>query len=796
MTMKQEMRTVNISYWDHLMVGVLGIIVSLFFVGKVFADDRNAIQEQAFEHLGDLIRQEAANKDLPMLSVLLVDEDGVIWSDGVGVDAKISGLEAGQDTVYRIGSVSKLFTDIVVMQYVEQGILDLDVPVTQYLQDFKPRNPHNIKITLRMLMGHTSGLVREPPVGNYFDPNLPSLQDTVLSLNDTTLVYKPGTKVQYSNAGIAVVGRVVEKISGGSFSETLKSQLLRPLGMSQSAFAPEKHLLAKLPEAYMRSYHGGRFVAPTFELGVAPAGSMYASMNDLGLFMSALIKKGEGVNGRFLEEKTLRQMWSLQNELKSARNRSFGIGFMLGDLDGEKTVSHGGAIYGFSTQMKVVPGKKIGVAISTNLDLANGALNRIADHALRVLVALQDAKPLPEYMISEPVSDTLTKQVSGLYRNGDELIEVSHRFDDLYIDRVKDLSLRLRQVKGRIVIDDLVTYNDDIRFSNDKVTLSGVVYRSVESSKPLPVKPKWSDLIGEYGYDHNILYITEKYGKLHALIEWAMEYPLIDLGNGVFKFPPHGLYPNETLTFDRDSTAKVSNVSLNGVDFNRRSVGDIDGEVFKIKPVKQVKLLEQTALKAVPPRETGNFTQSDLVDVTKYADNIKLDIRYATKDNFLDTPVYSSARAFLQRPAAEALGRIAADLKDKGYGLLVHDAYRPWYVSKIFWDATPEDGKDFVADPSKGSRHNRGAAVDLTLYDLKTGKSVEMVGLYDEMTERSFPHYPGGTSEQRWNRDLLRSAMEAEGFSVYEYEWWHFDFNGWEQYRIQNDTFEALSECG
>jgi D-alanyl-D-alanine dipeptidase len=131
-------------------------------------------------------------------------------------------------------------------------------------------------------------------------------------------------------------------------------------------------------------------------------------------------------------------------------------------------------------------------------------------------------------------------------------------------------------------------------------------------------------------------------------------------------------------------------------------------------------------------------------------------------------------------------------LQPLGYGLLIHDAYRPWYVTKIFWDATPPEGKIFVADPSQGSRHNRGCAADLTLYDLASGNPIEMPGTYDEMSPRSFPDYPGGTSLQRWHRDLLRRAMESEGFTVYEHEWWHFDYKDWHEYPILNIKFEDL----
>jgi len=193
-----------------------------------------------------------------------------------------------------------------------------------------------------------------------------------------------------------------------------------------------------------------------------------------------------------------------------------------------------------------------------------------------------------------------------------------------------------------------------------------------------------------------------------------------------------------------------------------------------------------------PPVENGDFRETELVELTTLDPSIKLDIRYATDDNLVGRPVYTQARAFLQKPAADALLRANAKLKAQGYGLLVFDGYRPWSVTKLFWDITPREKRIFVADPSKGSKHNRGCAVDLTLYDLATGKDVEMTGAYDEMTERSYPNYTGGTEAQRKAREILRTAMEAEGFTVYEYEWWHFDYKDWRLYRITNVPFEEM----
>lgn len=203
--------------------------------------------------------------------------------------------------------------------------------------------------------------------------------------------------------------------------------------------------------------------------------------------------------------------------------------------------------------------------------------------------------------------------------------------------------------------------------------------------------------------------------------------------------------------------------------------------------------LSSAALAQGPPKEAGPFRQPDLVELISLDRTIKLDIRYATKNNFLGRPVYTQARAFLQRPAAEALVRVNKSLRTQGYGLAIHDGYRPWSVTKIFWDATPEDKKQFVADPAQGSRHNRGCAVDLSIFALKTGKEVEMPSGYDEMTERSHINYAGGTAESRRLRDMLRTAMEAEGFAVYEPEWWHYDYKDWKAYPILNISFAEIA---
>ncbi len=194
-----------------------------------------------------------------------------------------------------------------------------------------------------------------------------------------------------------------------------------------------------------------------------------------------------------------------------------------------------------------------------------------------------------------------------------------------------------------------------------------------------------------------------------------------------------------------------------------------------------------------PPKEGRPFREPDLVEIVLLDPTIRLDVRYATANNLLGRPVYSEARAFLQRPAAEALVRVNRALKEKGYGLVVFDGYRPWSVTKAFWDATPADKKIFVADPKKGSRHNRGCAVDLSLYDLATGREADMGGAYDEMSARSYVTWEGGSKDALARRALLSAAMEKEGFFEYAAEWWHFDYKDWLDYPILDVPFAALS---
>jgi len=311
------------------------------------------------------------------------------------------------------------------------------------------------------------------------------------------------------------------------------------------------------------------------------------------------------------------------------------------------------------------------------------------------------------------------------------------------------------------------------------------------AAPPAKAAARLAPLVGEYVNRADTVSLLEDGGDLVLLFWGGERHGLTASTDGTFAMGPDAV----VTIIDGDGGRPVS-VSVGDRSFARLALGPEDGGTFQITPIRAPDELRAEALAASPPDEEGDFLESDLVELVTLDPSIALDIRYASTNNFMGEVFYSAPRAFLQRPAAEGLVRAHQGLAKYGYGLLIHDGYRPWYVTKMFWEATPEELKIFVADPASGSRHNRGAAVDLTLFDLATGEPITMTGGYDEMSPRSFPEYPGGTTLQRWHRELLRDAMEAEGFTVYEAEWWHFDYGDWRSYRIGNERFEDLGLAG
>jgi CubicO group peptidase (beta-lactamase class C family)/D-alanyl-D-alanine dipeptidase len=763
-----------------------GLLMTVFTASAVAAEDQAVIDK-----LTAAIEHELAAKQIPALSMAIVSGDRIVWEAGFGLARPKENRRADANTVYRVGSVSKLFADIAAIQLVEQGKVSLDAPLTTYLPDFQPRDPFEVPLTLRQLMSHRSGLVREPPVGHYFDPNEPTLEATVRSLHPTTLVYQPETRAKYSNAGIAVVGYLVEKVSGQPFEEYVRKHILQPLGMTASDFRVTQAVEGQLADAIMWGLDGRVFPAPTFELGTIPAGNLYSSVHDQALFLQAILAAGARDNAPLLKPETWRQMWQPQF---STETSGYGLGFAIAQFDGTLRVGHGGAVYGFATQLAALPDEKLGVIGAASKDCANSPVTRLCDYALRLMRASKKNEPLPEYVATSPLPTGLARELAGRFGSGERVLDFHDVNDRLFVRRGY-LRREVRAHGDHFVFDDEFAYGPELRRTNaDEWIIDGESWTGQSVLCPPDPPTRWQGLIGEYGWDHNELFILEDRGRLYALIEWFFRYPLTELSPSEFAFPDDGgLYHGEKLIFKRDRDGRATHVVAAEVKFVRRDLQD-STKTFRITPQKPVDELRTIAMAAQPPMQSPDLRPSQLVDLQPLSPTLKFDIRYATTNNFLSTVFYSEARAFAQKDAAAAMLRAHQALAAEGYGLLIHDAYRPWYVTKMFYDATPDALRHFVADPAKGSRHNRGCAIDLTLYDLKTGEPVAMPSGYDEFSAKAYPGYPGGPAKSRWLRELLRRTMEAEGFRVYEFEWWHFDYGPWKEYPVMNLPFDRIGK--
>ena len=742
--------------------------------------------------LENAINYEIKSKNLNAISMVLVDDQKIAWAKGFGYENPDSKINADANTVYRVGSVSKLFTDMAIMQRVEIGEIDLDKAIQTYLPNFKPDNPYKKPITLRQMMSHRSGLLREPRKGNYFTDDEISLKTTVESIIPSKLIHEPESKTKYSNAAIAVVGYTLESLYKTPYVDYMQKHILEKIGMNNSAFAPNTKIRARLAKATMWSYDDRIFSAPTFELGMIPAGSLYAPVTDLAKFMMVLFAQGKGPKEVVIKPETLNEMISPQ--FGGDKTRGYGIGFGLSEHGGYQKIGHGGAIYGFSTQLYAIPEIKYGVATSSSVDISNSITTKLSNYALDLMLANKNNEPLPDYIKTSQLEAKLSQSLKGHYSRGNLYADIELRGPSTVLV-INSLEVPLKQSSKGIISDGRIDQGSfKIQKSGEDILVNGKLFTKKVKRKKTQFPNEWKGLVGEYGWDHNILFVYEDMGSLWLLMEWIEKNQLLQVKDDLFAFPENSrMYYGERLKFKRNAAGVATEVAIiNGPVFKRREIGASNSETFRIEPLKPIEELRDIAFKAKPPKENQDFLSSDLVELKNIDKTINYDIRYASTNNFMSNKFYTRAEAYLQRPAAQALGRVNKKLKTKGYGLLIHDAYRPWYVTKMFWDATPLDKKIFVANPENGSRHNRGCAIDLTLYDLKSGKVIEMVGGYDEMTERSYPNYYGGTTEQRWHRKLLREVMESEGFNVYEFEWWHFDYKDWKQYPISNDRFEDL----
>ena len=315
-----------------------------------------------------------------------------------------------------------------------------------------------------------------------------------------------------------------------------------------------------------------------------------------------------------------------------------------------------------------------------------------------------------------------------------------------------------------------------------------VVLAAVPPDAPKDVK----HILGfYYGNGENIL-IRENGGRLELLYRFAQAdktfgganvYPLAKEHFDSYTLNEAGPMTSSesSVRFERDPDGYGISCRVGGHVYSRYFLGNTTGERakefrFPARSAEEWAKLRAEAAAAVLPPALAAGEQAELVDASTIA-GVKIDSRYGSADNCFGAPLYTNEKLYLGKEAAAALGKVQQHVAAYGFGLVLWDAYRSWSISKLAHLALPDNSKGLLEDPdTKGSAHNTGNAVDVSLYDLETGEQVEMISGFDEPSLRQFASFPGGTSRQRYLRALLRESMELYGCRGIEMEWWHFDY--------------------
>jgi CubicO group peptidase (beta-lactamase class C family) len=551
----------------------------------------------AIEQLIAAIRQQMAAYNITGVSVALVDDQRLVHAAGFGT--------AKSDSIFRAGSISKVFNAVAIMQLVEQGKLDLDAPITRYGRQFSLVVPFDgaPAVTLRQLLCHRSGLCRESPVGGYFDGSEPSLADTAAAIRDCPLLSRPNSETRYSNIGPSLAGQILAAVTGVPYHEYQQKHILGPLGMTSSGFLLEEIERGRLAPAAMRVADGrGGFVrgeAPLFDLGTIPAGNLYTTAEDLARFVSMLAAGGRAPGGQVISGRSLAEMSKLQL-VETEAESIFGLAFKVSKLREHKAISHMGAVYGYTSSFMLLPGEKLGVVILCNEDIAAGPIDKLTQLALGLMVeaklgekappppepheiAPQDLLPFvgeyesPAQWAELEVSDG--RLVANISSQPTTLTPVASAFTAAYQPEAQARAGQgagLADASGsygsaappsKFLADSRVMNSVTVEFERDiagnvvAFTLPTQKFTRIDPAATADVPPLWSQYVGVYGPSFIPLVVSIRHGHLYATIENELDYRLTPASRHVF-ICPLGMYRLEHLVFLTDAEGKVHGVNF------------------------------------------------------------------------------------------------------------------------------------------------------------------------------------------------------------------------------------------
>ncbi len=533
----------------------------------------------AVKRLETFVEGELSRGVLTGLSIALVDDQKIVFAGGFGLNNKKNQKPPTANTVYRCGSISKLLTAISAMQLVEQDKLDLDEPISTYLPDFSIVLPFEDcpPITLRQLMCHRSGLIREAPVGGYLDDSEATIEATVASIAPCVLVHRPDTTTKYSNLGVTVEGHAVAQVSGMPFQRLQREHVLGPIGMSSSGFDLTDEMRGRLSTSYMRVADGqGGFVeieTPHFELGTIPAGNLYTTAEDLGRFLSMLFAQGMAGEKRIVKSETLDEMFKPQ---LIDGDEGFGIGFHVGRYREHRKIGHSGAVYGFSSALVGLPEHKLGVVVLANQDIVGGAVRRVSDAALDLLLHAKLNEEVPPQKETVKLDADKLAPYVGDYESESYWARIDAGDGVLQLDisgqpvTLACTSTDEFQGTGRWVSESAVKFEKD---DAGQITGFGAVgqdFTRVDPEKITKIPRAWKRFLGSYGPEFIPLVISVKHGHLYAMTENMVDYRLTPLNQTVFKMPP-GMYLGEQLVFQLRNkgparSAVLANMTLKRID--------------------------------------------------------------------------------------------------------------------------------------------------------------------------------------------------------------------------------------
>jgi D-alanyl-D-alanine dipeptidase len=445
----------------------------------------------------EAIRWEIEARRIPSISYALVGRDGVIASGHLARSGRPAPTDA---SLFRIGSLTKMITATAAVQLIGQGRLGLDRDIGDVL-------PVSRGVTLRQLLSHTSGLIREAGAGHYLDHSARPLDETVRSLAALPRKVAAGT-YRYSNAGYALVGAAVQAAGGVPYADYVRDHVFTPLGMDETRVGFDDP--SRLAPALLWTFAGDT-PAPLFNLGGAPAGNIVSTLGDMARFAQALLR------GDLLSRESLETMWAVSGE------HGYGLGFAVDRLDGRRTVGHGGVVYGYASSLTALPDDGLAVLLFGTMDMTNQVLSRLGAYGLRLALAERapGAEPVP------PIRTTpvIGRELAGDYwrPDGSDRIELRERDDGLFLLE-GGVPLDVRAIGSDLVIDGRMQGQaTDGTFLPVEFVPEGIRFRGeLWTAEPPPFTDPPADLaphLGTYGPDFLPTHLTYRDGKLRCLIE-------------------------------------------------------------------------------------------------------------------------------------------------------------------------------------------------------------------------------------------------------------------------------------